>query len=71
MHIWCISKYAEPPKYNRMPTRVFELASEFNKLGHSARLIAPDSSHLTNFPKTKNKYTDELIRNVRARWLND
>ena len=69
MNIWCISKYAAPPKYSKMPARLFELVSEFNKLGHNARLITSDSNHLSNFPISKNKYNDELIENVQVRWL--
>ena len=69
MNIWCISKYAAPPKYSKMPARLFELASEFNNLGHNARLITSDSNHLSNFPISKNKYNDELIENVQVRWL--
>ena len=69
MNIWCISKYAAPPKYAKMPARLFELASEFNNLGHSARLITSDSNHLANFPIAKNKYNDEFIENVQVRWL--
>lgn len=69
MNIWCISKYAAPPKYSKMPARLFELVSEFNNLGHNARLITSDSNHLANFPIAKNKYNDELIENVQVRWL--
>ena len=69
MNIWCISKYAAPPKYSKMPARLFELVREFNDLGHNARLITSDSNHLANFPNKKNKYTDELIENVKVRWL--
>ena len=69
MNIWCISKYAAPPKYSRMPARLFELVREFNNLGHNARLITSDSNHLANFPNKKNIYTDELIENIKVRWL--
>ena len=69
MNIWCISKYAAPPNYSRMPARLFELVREFNNLGHNARLITSDSNHLANFPNTKNKYNDEIIENVKVRWL--
>ncbi len=69
MNILCISKYAAPPKYSKMPARLFELISEFNKLGHSVRLITSDSNHLANFPILKNRYFDELIQGVEVRWF--
>lgn len=69
MNIWCISKYAAPSKYSKMPARLFELVSEFNNLGHSARLITSDANHLAQFPNLKDKYVDEIILNVPVRWL--
>ncbi|MDB3965384.1 glycosyltransferase family 4 protein [Amylibacter sp.] len=70
MNILCVSKYAAPPKYSKMPARLFELASEFNRIGHSTNLITSDSNHLANFPILKKKYSDELIDGVEVRWFN-
>jgi len=69
MKILCISKYAAPPKYSKVPARLFELVSEFNKIGHSAKLITSDSNHLANFPVVKNRYVDEVIQGVEVRWF--
>ena len=38
MNILCISKYASPPNYSKMPARLFVLAKEFIKLGHNVQL---------------------------------
>jgi len=69
MNIWCISKYAAPPKYNKMPARLFEFTKEFNKLGFNARLITSDSNHLAKFPNTIDRYVDEVIEAVPVRWV--
>lgn len=45
MNILCISKYASPPNYSKMPARLFVLAKEFIKLGHNATLITSNSNH--------------------------
>ena len=69
MNIWCISKYASPPSYSKMPARLFTLAKEFNSLGHKAILITSDSNHLANFPATEKIYNWENIENISICWI--
>lgn len=69
MNIWCISKYASPPNYSKMPARLFTLAKEFINLGHNAILITSDSNHLADFPKTKDIYNNEKIDGVPVVWI--
>lgn len=69
MNILCISKYASPPKYSRMPARLFQLTQEFNKLEHKATLITSDSNHLAKFPYTDRIYNFEEIENVPVYWI--
>ncbi len=69
MTIWCISKYASPPKYSKMPARLFSLAKEFRKLGHETILITSDSNHLASYPNTKETYNFEIIDSVPTYWI--
>lgn len=69
MNIWCISKYASPPNYSKMPARLFVLAKEFIKLGHNATLITSDSNHFSKFPDTNETYNFEMIEDVPLWWI--
>jgi len=69
MNIWCISKYASPPSYSKMPARLFTLTKEFNNLGHKAILITSDSNHLANFPDTDKIYNWEDMDSVSVCWI--
>lgn len=69
MKILCISKYASPPNYSKMPARLFVLAKEFIKLGHNATLITSDSNHFSDYPKTNEIYNFETVENVPLYWL--
>jgi len=69
MNILCISKYASPPNYSKMPARLFLLAKEFIKLGHKTTLITSDSNHFSNYPDSKKIYNFEKVENVLLCWL--
>lgn len=69
MKILCISKYASPPNYSKMPARLFVLAKEFIKLGHNTTLITSDSNHFSTYPKTSEIYNFEIVENVPLYWL--
>ncbi|RLA82534.1 MAG: glycosyltransferase WbuB, partial [Epsilonproteobacteria bacterium] len=69
MNIWCISKYASPPNYSKMPARLFTLANEFIDLGHNTTLITSDSNHLSSFPDTKKIYNSEIVDSVSTIWI--
>ncbi len=69
MNIWCISKYASPPSYSKVPARLFTLTKEFNNLGHNAILLTSDSNHLANFPDTKEVYNWENMDRVFVCWI--
>jgi len=69
MNIWCISKYASPPNYSKVPSRLFTLTKEFINLGHNATLITSDSNHLANFSKTKEVYNNEEVEGVPTIWI--
>jgi len=69
MNILCISKYASPPNYSKMPARLFTLAKEFIKLGHNATLITSDSNHLSTYPETSEIYNFEKVENVPLCWI--
>jgi glycosyltransferase involved in cell wall biosynthesis len=47
--IWCISKYAIPPKYGAQG-RLFYLSKFFNKQGNKSYVITCSESHLINLP---------------------
>ena len=69
MKILCISKYASPPNYSKMPARLFVLVKEFIKLGHNATLITSDSNHFSSYPETSEIYNYEIVENVPLYWL--
>lgn len=70
MNIWLISKYASPPKYSKMPSRLFHLAKEMESHGNEILLITSDSNHFSKYPKTGHTYNDEYVERVHIRWLN-
>lgn len=69
MNILCISKYASPPSYAKVPARLFVLAKEFIKLGHKTTLITSDSNHLSAYPNTNKIYNFEIVEDVSLCWL--
>jgi len=69
MNILCISKYAAPPKYNKIVARLFLLSKEFVNLGHKATLITSDSNHFSEFPSTDKIYNFENIDKVHLCWI--
>jgi glycosyltransferase involved in cell wall biosynthesis len=69
MKILCISKYASPPNYSKMPARLFVLAKEFMNLGHRATLITSDSNHFSTYPETNEIYNFERVENVSLCWV--
>lgn len=69
MNILCISKYASPPNYSKMPARLFILAKEFIKLGHNTTLITSDSNHFSTYPNTDNIYNFETVEGVSLCWI--
>lgn len=69
MNILCISKYASPPNYSKMPARLFVLAKEFMNLGHKVTLITSDSNHFAKFPETDEIYNFETVENLPICWI--
>ncbi|PUE63749.1 glycosyltransferase family 4 protein [Arcobacter caeni] len=69
MNILCISKYASPPNYSKMPARLFILAKEFIKLGHKTTLITSDSNHFAIFPDTNIIHNFEIVGEVPLCWI--
>ena len=69
MNIWCISKYASPAKYSKMPARLFYLCQEWIKSGHDVTLFTSDSNHLADFPETNKTYNYENIDGVPVYWV--
>lgn len=69
MNIWFISKYASPPQYAKVPSRLFYLASEANKLGNQVRLITSDANHFTSIPDSGKIYNDEEQEGVSITWI--
>lgn len=69
MNILCISKYASPPNYSKMPARLFVLAKEFIKLGHKATLITSDSNHFSTYPNTEDIHNFEVVEDVPLCWI--
>lgn len=68
MNIWCISKYANIPKYGA-GARLFFLTKEFIACGHNAVLVTSDANHLATFPETNERYNYELVGNVPVCWI--
>lgn len=69
MNIWLISKYASPPQYAKVPSRLFYLAREFRKLGNRTLMITSDANHFTNCPETDKIYNDEEEDGVAIKWI--
>ena len=69
MKILCISKYASPPNYSKMPARLFVLVKEFIKSGHNATLITSDSNHFSSYPETSEIYNFEVVDEVPLCWV--
>jgi len=69
MKILIISKYASPPKYSGVPSRLFYLSKEFINLGHKATLLTSDSNHLASYPLTKKTFNLEKIEGVPVYWI--
>ena len=67
MNIWCISKYASPPKYG-VAARIFYLAKEFVKKENPTILITSDSNHLASYPDTEKPYNYENIDGIELIW---
>ena len=68
MNILCISKYASPPKYG-VAARLFYLAKEMVKEGHSVTLMTSDSNHLAKYPSIEEKSYWENIDDVDVIWF--
>ena len=69
MNIWLISKYASPPQYSKMPSRLFHLAKEMGSHDNEMLLLTSDSNHFSSYPKTGSNYNDEVVEGVHIRWL--
>lgn len=69
MNILCISKYASPPNYSKVPARLFILAKEFINIGHKVTLITSDSNHFSNYPSTNDIYNFEKVEGVSLCWI--
>ena len=68
-NIWLISKYASPPQYAKVPSRLFYLAREFKRQGNNTLMITSDSNHFTHCPETDKIYNDEEQDGVAIRWI--
>lgn len=66
--IWCISKYASPPKYG-VGARLFYVAREFSKLGVDTLLISSDSNHLAKYPDSNEIYNSEQFGKMKHVWI--
>ena len=66
--IWCISKYASPPKYG-VGARLYYVAQEFKKMNHDVLLISSDANHLATYPKTKERYNLDDIEGLKHLWI--
>ncbi|MCP2041415.1 glycosyltransferase involved in cell wall biosynthesis [Neisseria sp. HSC-16F19] len=69
MNIWCISKYASPAKYAKVPARLFYFCQEWQKLGHEVHLFTSDSNHLAQFPRSERTHHQENIEGVWVHWF--
>ena len=68
LKICCVSKYATPPIYGA-GSRLFHLASNFQKCGHKTTLITSDANHLSSFPNTAKTYNYEKILETKVCWI--
>ncbi len=69
MNIWFISKYASPPLYAKVPSRLFYLAKAARKSGNHVRLITSDANHFTEIPKTGKIFNYECQEGVDIIWI--
>ncbi len=56
--VWCISKYALPPKYGAQG-RLFHISDELNKLNIESIVISSSTNHLAQLPKQDEIYKVE------------
>lgn len=66
--VWCISKYASPPKYG-IGARLFYIAREFSKMGFDTLLISSDSTHWAKYPFSEKIYNFEYYENFSHMWI--
>ena len=66
--VWCISKYASPPKYG-VGARLFYVAREFSRMGVNTLLISSDSNHLAKYPSSDKSYNSEMYENLEHVWI--
>jgi glycosyltransferase involved in cell wall biosynthesis len=66
--VWCISKYASPPKYG-VGARLFYIAKEFSNMGLDVLLISSDANHLVKYPNTDNVYNFEKYDDLSHMWI--
>lgn len=67
--IWCISKYASPPKYG-VGSRLFYVSKGLSNLGLNVVLFSSNSNHLSKYPNSKNLYNFENYEKLTHVWLN-
>jgi len=57
-------------RYHGMAYRIFQFSSEFVKQGHDVMVIAASYSHVRKInPKVTKQLTDEIIDNVKYKWI--
>lgn len=66
--VWCISKYASPPKYG-VGARLFYIAREFSQIDFDVLLISSDSNHLAKYPDSEEIYNFEKYGNMEHVWI--
>jgi glycosyltransferase involved in cell wall biosynthesis len=66
--IWCISKYALPPKYGAQ-ARLFHISDELNKLSLESIVICSATNHLAEMPNQIIDYKSEVIGNSKTVFL--
>ncbi|MDD4157389.1 MAG: glycosyltransferase family 4 protein [Candidatus Cloacimonetes bacterium] len=66
--IWCISKYASPPKYG-VGARLFYVAREFSKLDLDVLLVSSNSNHLACYPASEKTFNFEEYDNLKHLWI--
>lgn len=66
--IWCISKYASPPRYG-VGARLFYVAREFSRMGVDTLLISSDSNHLAEYPVATKTYNNEQYEDLNHIWI--
>ncbi len=66
--IWCISKYALPPKYGAQ-ARLFHISEELNRLGLESMVICSATNHLAELPLQENMFRQEKVGDTQALFL--